>query len=218
MKKAIILLITLLSAPAFAGNVLHYTPDVPLSQGFEARINHLCATSQKPLWNYPLDDFQKWMRQCNETKSAIDKDKNLTEEDRKTLSRKLYLCCKRFIDEIDTRAKTIVREEKQQIRQEIIKKTSVNLDVSNIQVQIVKYNSYAPTLYYSLKADIKNNGPAVKFYVTFQGLNSDGHEIDTIPLYAFLGEDKTVTLSNSRLIDTAQYNQIRTWQVKSISP
>lgn len=211
-------MILLTPSHVLAGGVLHYTPDVPLSQGFEARINHICMTSQEPLMDYPLDDFQNWMRQCNETKDAIDKDKNLTDKEQNALSKELYFCCKRFINEIETRAKNFIQEEKQRLKQEIIKKTSTDIEVSNIQVQIVRYNSYAPTLYYSLKADIKNNGPAVKFYITFQGLNSDGHEIDTIPLYGFLDEGKSITLSSSSSIDTSQYNQIHTWKVKSILP
>lgn len=93
------------------------------------------------------------------------------------------------------------------------------IEAANISTKVIKH--YLPDqarLLYSIKADIKNNGPAVKFIVDIQGIDAEGYEITTIALQGILEEGETKTFTDSASIEAALFEKIKKWTVKHAIP
>ncbi|MBI5634898.1 MAG: hypothetical protein HZA15_15630 [Nitrospirae bacterium] len=211
MKKVVFILL-LISSFAYAGNVSHFAPDVPLietEQGFKEKIDYLCGEAVGDLTKYNDASIEDFIRQCTTTGQAVKKSSIASPKFKTAYLPALRSCDKVFRVELRARNtpvynapayKPAVAAEKQ-------------IQVSNVQCRITRYDSIGNT-WFSIKADVTNKGRSGSVYVTLQGLDFEGYERKTVILRDTLETGQTKTMTNETVLDSPSYNKIREWRVK----
>ncbi|TLM66040.1 MAG: hypothetical protein FDZ69_07610 [Deltaproteobacteria bacterium] len=72
-------------------------------------------------------------------------------------------------------------------------------------------------VYYSVKVDIDNPGPAGKVYVSIKGKRYDGHELESVLLSGEVDENSKVTLTDSTMVKDSEALNISKWEVAEVS-
>jgi uncharacterized protein YoxC len=71
-------------------------------------------------------------------------------------------------------------------------------------------------VYYSIKLDIDNPGPAGQVFITVKGKRYDGHELESLYLTADLDSDSKATLTDSTMVSTKDAMNISKWEVADV--
>ena len=89
------------------------------------------------------------------------------------------------------------------------------VEVSNIRAKKTDYKN--GSAWYSIKCTVRNRTKkSGEVYVTLQGLDNRGYELESILLVGNVKANQTIKLTDRSYMDYKPYMNIRKWVVKSV--